>query len=337
MVALIAVILIAVVPAAVATSSSKVQPNPSRRWGPNIVYDAKDGYLLMFGGSSGGNTTWKFADGKWIDLNIAIAPPRRAHAGIAYDAADGYVVLFGGTNPHFLNDTWEYSGGHWTNVTASAGRAPSSRTTMGMTDDAKDGYVLLFGGINPRHQTQNDTWEFAHGRWTNVTGTTGATPLTRFAEGMAYDATNEYVVMYGGWTDAKNQKDKTLDDTWKFTAGRWTELQSASGPGPRWFVGMTFDSEDGYILMFEGIIDAGVKSNWNTPPDTWTFAGGVWTNVTNASDTPSHRFAEGLADDPAGGYVLMFGGLNSTAMVAHSLGDTWTYTNKVWSNISKTA
>jgi len=324
--------------AAPVTGKSAAPVHPSNRWGPNMVYDAKDGYVLLFGGSTNQNYTWAFSDGKWTNLDLAVAPPSRAHGGIAYDAADGYIVLFGGSNAgRFYNDTWEYAGGVWKNVSASAGQAPSPRVAMGMAYDAADGYIVLFGGMTKSHQTLNDTWKFAHGKWANVTGTTGATPLSRFAEGMAYDAADDYVLMYGGWTATKGQNERTLDDTWEFSGGLWKLVSPTTNPGPRWFVDLTYDSTDGYILFFEGINDSGVKSYWNTPPYTWTYLHGVWTNVTNASDAPSHRFAEGLADDPADHYVVMFGGLNSTAVVAHALSDTWTYKSGVWTNITKTA
>ncbi len=313
-------------------------PSPSPRWGPNIAYDAKDGYVVMFAGSTSQNYTWKFSHGTWSKIATSSAPPARAHGGFAYDTADGYAVLFGGSKGGtYYDDTWEYSGGVWTNVTASAGPAPSPRVSMGMAYDAADGYIVLFGGIDRVHHTLGDTWEFAHGKWTNVTGTTGQTPLDRFAEGMTYDAADGYLLMYGGWTDSKGVDDKVLNDTWEFTGGFWKPLSPSTNPGPRWFVGLSYDSADGYVLLFEGIIDAGVKSYWNTPPYTWTYRDGIWTNVTNASDSPTHRFAEGLVDDPADGYVLMFGGLNATAVVAHALSETWTYKNSVWTNITKTA
>ena len=338
-VAVLVLLLVSSVSSAAPIASKNPAPvHPSNRWGPNMVYDAKDGYVLLFGGSTNQNYTWKFSDGKWTDLNIAVAPPSRAHGGIAYDAADGYVVLFGGSSRNvYYNDTWEYSGGVWKNVTASAGRGPSPRVAPAMAYDAADGYIVLFGGMNAAHHTLNDTWEFAHGKWANVTGTTGETPVSRFAEGLAYDAADGYLLMYGGWTATKGLKDKTLDDTWEFSGGAWKPLSPKENPGPRWFVGLTYDSTDGYVLFFEGINDSGVKSYWNTPPYTWTYRGGVWTNVTNSSNSPPHRFAEGLVDDPADHYVLMFGGLNSTAVVAHALSDTWTYAGGVWTNITKTA
>jgi len=112
-VAVLVLLLVSSVSSAAPIASKNPAPvHPSNRWGPNMVYDAKDGYVLLFGGSTNQNYTWKFSDGKWTDLNIAVAPPSRAHGGIAYDAADGYVVLFGGSSRNvYYNDTWEYSGG----------------------------------------------------------------------------------------------------------------------------------------------------------------------------------------------------------------------------------
>jgi hypothetical protein len=332
------VVMVLVTSSGSGTLATTSLTHPSARWGPNMVYDSKDGYVLLFGGSDARSDTWAFSTGVWTQLSISPAPGPRAHAGFAYDTADGYAVLFGGQYKGILyGDTWTYSGGVWTNITLTAGKGPSGRTAPGMTYDSADGYVLLFGGMNSAGKTPGDTWEFSHGQWKNVTGTTGATPLARFAEGLVYDATDGYTLMYGGWGVQKGIKNKALNDSWEFLGGVWKQLHPLTNPGLRWFVGMTFDSRDGYILQFGGINDSGVKSNWNTPPYTWTYHAGTWTNVTNLSDAPGHRFAEGLVDDPAAGNVLMFGGLNSTAVVAHSLSDTWTFSSTVWKNITKTA
>src|SRR5580658_7917305 len=52
-------------------------------------------------------------------------PSLRASANMVWDAKDGYVLLFGGCNLYdgyvcdgqYLNDTWEFSSGTWTNLT----------------------------------------------------------------------------------------------------------------------------------------------------------------------------------------------------------------------------
>ncbi len=331
---LTAIVLFSALPAVGATTTKEASTHPKASFGPNMAYDAKDGYVLMFGGSGNGNETWIFSGGKWTELHPSLAPHGRVYAGIAYDAADGYVVMFGGRAGGFVfDDTWTYVGGRWTNITSSAGPGPSARWSPGMAYDTADDYVVLFGGHdNHPDRTFADTWEFVHGKWANVTGTTGGIPAQRMGEGMAYDASDGYVLMYGGWTHAND----ILNDTWKFSEGKWTLLSPAKNPGPKWWAGMTFDSTDGYVLLFAGIINV-AKKWWTTPPDTWTYVGGVWTNVTSTSDSPPQRFGEGMVDTPAADNVLMFGGLNSTDVIAHPLSDTWTYEGEVWTNITKTA
>ncbi|MCI4369353.1 MAG: kelch repeat-containing protein, partial [Thermoplasmata archaeon] len=66
---------------------------PSARWAivDDLTYDAKDGYVLLFGGRDGNaglSDTWKFSGGNWTDLtsNISTSPPGRYAASMTYDA-----------------------------------------------------------------------------------------------------------------------------------------------------------------------------------------------------------------------------------------------------------
>ncbi len=103
-----------------------------------MVYDAEDGYVVLFGGSflnltsfhtTYYNDTWALENGKWVNLTAAgPAPSPREGFEMAYDAEDGYVVLFGGhpgKGPNALNDTWTFSSGIWTNITGV--RSPPAR------------------------------------------------------------------------------------------------------------------------------------------------------------------------------------------------------------------
>jgi hypothetical protein len=78
-------------------------------------------------------------------------------------------------------------GPNWKHLTPS--KSPSPRVPM-MTYDSKDGYVLLFGGYcntpPPAYMDCNDTWEYAHGKWTQLHPKTAPSP--RESGAMAYDA-----------------------------------------------------------------------------------------------------------------------------------------------------
>jgi hypothetical protein len=79
----------------------------------DLVYDATDGYLLLFGSHQ---NTWNFSNGHWARLQPGIYPRGRIQFGMTFDGVDGYVVLFGGQVPlgrgclacQYLNDTWHY-------------------------------------------------------------------------------------------------------------------------------------------------------------------------------------------------------------------------------------
>jgi hypothetical protein len=94
-----------------------------------MAYDAKDGYVLLFSGNTQypqfPDDSWKFsgvegAGGIWIQLIPATSPCARERGMMAYDWTAGYVLLFGGLGGTGCTatapDTWEFSGGLWTEV-----------------------------------------------------------------------------------------------------------------------------------------------------------------------------------------------------------------------------
>ena len=92
---------------------------------------------------------------------------------------------------------------------------------------------------------------------------------------------------------------------------------------------MTWDASDGYVLLYGGYGCGGhcIIS------DTWTFANGVWTNITAlTSGSPPTAYLPGLAYDPTSARVILFGGLGASGV----LSDTWSYHAKAWTNISAT-
>ncbi|MCI4334643.1 MAG: PKD domain-containing protein [Thermoplasmata archaeon] len=92
---------------------------------------------------------------------------------------------------------------------------------------------------------------------------------------------------------------------------------------------MTWDAGDGYVLLFGGML---IGVHYAT--DSWTFQDGSWTNITSmVTGTPPPLLFPELAYDSTSMAVVLFGMLvnGPPAMV------TWTYHNKVWTNISAIA
>jgi len=204
--------------------------------------------------------------------------------------------------------------------TALGGPGPPAMGVRALTYDAHDGYVLMLG--QPWNATYLQTWSLTQGVWTEICSGTAspptcpAEPPTVYGVGMAYDAHDGYVVLFGGcfcnvppYTDS--------NQTWMYANGNWTNISSLTRPpvGPDSDFAMVYDSEDGYVLR---VSSSGVTS---------TFQNGSWNLSTVGSLGP--RGDAVMFDDPTDGYVVLYGGADDP-LSANS--DTLTYVRGVWTD-----
>jgi hypothetical protein len=301
--------------------------HPSDRWGAGMVYDAKDGYVLLFGGFGSSGLladTWTYSGGVWTQVFPMTSPSARQWMAMAYDAADGYVLLFGGVggvSPPFtpvFHDTWTYSGGLWNQLSPSV--HPPGVWEASMAYDAHDGYTVLFGGLNVSNSAE--TWMFLHGNWTQLTPT--ASPSARGLSAMAYDPHASAIVLFGGYNSVT---DVAYRDTWTFSGGAWTSTTPTTSP-PKLAGGvMAYSPQNHYLVLFGGYRDgkaSGVSSQ------TWIYSGGTWSLLAYTTTHPSSRGYAQMAEASANGPVVLFGG--STGAGAQ-LGDTWEYSGGVWGRV----
>ncbi|HEV2316872.1 MAG TPA: kelch repeat-containing protein [Thermoplasmata archaeon] len=293
--------------------------HPSARWSGAMVYDAKDGYSLLFGGGNRSallNDTWAFRNGTWTQLFPPVSPPVRGSASIAYDPVAGYVLLFGGNNPvTTFGDTWKFSGGNWTPLGLHYG--PSARFGASMVYDARDHYFVLFGGNDPAGKLLNDTWIFVHGHWKHVHP--AVSPPPRRAAGMAYDASDGYVVLFGGLSFGD------ANDTWTYFRGNWTHVNATVAPGVRVAPSMVYDKALGEIVLFGGR-DDNSQTLWG---DTWTFHAGNWTQLAPAH-SPSGRDGASAAFDTRAHRIVMFGGASTPYAPVSVDSGTWLFNGLNW-------
>jgi hypothetical protein len=203
---------------------------PIGRTNGSMAFDVHDGYALLFGGIASGRPlrdTWGYRGGGWTDLTPAnltalTSPTHRFGASMAYDVAQSTIVLFAGSSalaPTFAaqNDTWEFSGGTWRNVTT--GYAPPPRWAAGTAYDATDAQILLIGGIAASRALLSDTWTFQNGAWTNLTSQEATAPSARSAPSLSTvvpgSPSGDLVLLFGGGSTAGGAN----ADTWVFGAG----------------------------------------------------------------------------------------------------------------------
>lgn len=327
-------------------SASAADALPGARSGAAMTWDGRDDYVLLFSGSSH-DDTWEFADGTWTDITpnpitATNSPPGAVGAGLTYDAKDGYVVLFGGAEHPgkgrvvYSNQTWEFAGGFWKNITDPTD-SPPARAYLSMSYDSQEGYVLLFGG-GARDGFLGDTWSFASGVWTNLTPRLAASPPCLFDAALSNDPADDSVILYGGVGKRVADCDAiheniTRDFTWSFHDGEWENLTASAGTPPLvWGESMAYDPASSAVVLFGGVTRPDVANQ-----ETWQFVDGLWSLTANTSYpplSPPGRFGACLAYDNLTASLILFGGLSEPQRDAPVLGDVWSYSDGAWTNLT---
>lgn len=194
-------------------------------------------------------------------------------------------------------------------ASAHSGRGP-------LTDSAEVPFSGLF--------TENGTW----------TMQAGVAPFNRSRSAVAYDASVDDVVLFGGLEGSAFEA-----DTWAYDpgTGTWTNVTGIGAPSPRVDASVVYDSSAARIILFGGAWwtwDPSGGIYWGgVGADTWAFNGAthVWTELRPAESPPA-RSAASMVYDSRADRVLLFGGYNGSAF----FNDTWSfdYASDTWTNLT---
>ena len=257
----------------------------------------------------------------WSMVTTPSSPSPRCCCAMAYDSSRGKIVLFGGDaalgGGAILGDTWEFDGFDWSPV--STAHSPSPRRNAAMVFDATRGVVVLFGGNSGGVADSSETWEFDGADWNIVT--TATSPPSRSVHGMVYDSARSVSVLFGG-----AHANQFLDDTWEFNGVDWSQATPANSPAARMRHGMAYDIGAGKSILFGG--EAGFQYG-----DTWEYDGTDWQQLF-PTGYPAPREGHGMAFDSNSGAIVLFGGWCVCAQGSGYMGDTWKFSNGVWTPMS---
>ncbi len=284
------------------------------------------------GGAAPGAPTWI----QICSTCLGSSSLSRSYGSMTWDGADGYAVLFGGENGGTSadGDTWTYNAAQgWKNVCNSC--SPSGRAEAGMAYDSADSRVVMFGGctgINLLSSTCNmgDSWTYAQGTWTQVSGTL---PTGALAVSIADDPADGEVVMFGGCSqfniDITNPSASAcgstnyLATTSVYTAsGGWKTISPATSPSPREAAGMAYDPVLKEDILFGGYNGVHELSG------TWAFSGGTWTNITPSVSPPAIANGAMFWDPNTQSIVLTQGD-----SAAGDVGETWEFSGGSWNPV----
>src|SRR5690606_6578494 len=176
------------------------------------------------------------------------SPTGRAGHAMVYDAGGDRIVLFGGETDanEVLNDSWEWDGTDWAQITPTA--SPSPRRGPAMAYDAARARIVLFGGSSTIGSSPiGDTWEWDGADWIEIAA--ASLPLLRASHALAYDTARGRVVLVG----CRNAAGGELDDTWEWDGTAWSQLSPATSPPPRFFHSMVYDTARERTVLFAGV------------------------------------------------------------------------------------
>jgi hypothetical protein len=227
--------------------------SPSPRTNAVMCYDRTEGCVVLFGGwynSTLLGDTWTYSvpSNTWTNRQPPVSPPASASNCMAYDPDSHLVLLFG--VDFGVNATWTYnmSGNLWVNRTC--GMAPPARFGAGLVYDEVGRLAVLFGG-EADYTVFGDTWVYHTSTFTWAQRSPPSSPSAGYGHAVAYDSSLGVMLLLGGFV---SDLGAPLGDTWAYNSipDTWTNLTSATSPGPREGAGMFYDSNMNTAVLFGG-------------------------------------------------------------------------------------
>ncbi len=271
--------------------------SPAYTYRGAMTYDEANQQVMLFGGMQsvipGGavvNTTWIWDGHTWAQRSPSASPsPRDSHL-MVYDSIRKRSVLFGGrlpSTPNYANDTWEWDGTTWTDVTPTV--SPEANFSyfpyaIMAYDPARERTVLLHS-FSTAH-----TWEWDGRSWTPSASSAQAPDNNCLFKGpMAYDGTRQQVTFFG-YATAPSCVGKV--DVWD--GANWSSRVVSPRPPQRIRFGL-IPIPNQRLMLFGGA-DGGSYPAFD---DTWLWDGLTWHEQPDDSYVPwpAQRGGDGL---PAG-------------------------------------
>lgn len=194
--------------------------SPPARSSHTLAYDSLRHRVILFGGSgavSGAagylQDTWAWDGVAWTQLTPAAGapnPPTRTYFGLAYDDARDRLTLQGGRagtsgGLGATNDTWEWNGNEWANVTpADPTQTTGANTLHTVVFDPLAHRDISFGGWQSPGPV-NATYVHEDGVWARRVSENVA-PIARFGHGATYSTRLRAMVLFAG--------SGSVSDTW---------------------------------------------------------------------------------------------------------------------------
>lgn len=148
------------------------------------------------------------------------------------------------------------------------------------------------------------------------------TPLADGEFAMAYDSTDDIVVLYGGNGSGWPYE----NSTWEFDDINWSEITTTQQPNAVYGMEMVYDSSRNVMVLFGGSDDTDMPL-----AETWEYDGTNWSLITPTTSPPGRTY-HAMVYDSVNQRTILFGGSDGTTYY----NDTWEYDGTTWTQLNPT-
>ena len=317
---------------------------PGPRWGAVTGYDETGDRLVVFGGETPEgradtdvlvleNASGSGGAPEWRRIPVPDGPGPLAWAGGSYDPAGNRLVLFGGCGGSCdapSGEAWVLEGAdgregapRWTRLSASG---PGPRLGAATAYDPARDRLFVFGGASGSAGSDlDDLWVLegaargAGPSWTALAAS-GDAPAPRRDAGLAFDASENRLILFGGRTS----DGAVLDDVHALvlgspaTASSWRTLEPAGeGPAARFGAAVAYDPASRRLLVHGGSTGSVAEGLNYVFSDTWLLVGAgekerpAWVPVARGGTVPAGRFSPLAAFSESARRLVVAGGANN--------------------------
>ncbi len=212
----------------------------------------------------------------------SVAPPATGNTTLVYDDQMGAVLFLGDTfySNNQPEQTWIWDGSVWTHLHPA--HEPSNRSNVAIAYDPATKQVVMFGGISSLGKNTpmlSDTWTWDGTDWTQQHPATS--PPARDDAALAYDATTNQLVMFGGGSNKPpigGLVPPSFNDTWVWTGSNWVQQHPITAPLPVLSPTLAYDAAQHQLILFGGLY-ANATPMRKELNDTWQWTGSNWVQL----------------------------------------------------------
>lgn len=254
--------------------------SPTSCVSPMGTWDTDRNTLVIYCGSLGFVYEYVPSTNVWTAFAPKHNPATRSFGSLVYDQHLKKSVLFGGWDgSNYLDDTWQWTGLDWVQVTKNP---PPSRSLQSMWYDPILQKTVIFGGLGRITTTDrltrfDDMWSFDGTGWVQLTPAT--LPSTRYGASVAIDPHDGHTILFGGLqlTGPDTLQVQTYAaDTWEWDGTTWKQLATDGTPDARENAPFAYDTQRNQFVMFAGYGGYYLSDLWTltapaTPSDSFVW------------------------------------------------------------------